>query len=127
MTERGPRPRVDLEQEREPNDYLPLSEATVLIMLSVFDAPLHGYRIREQISILTEGRIEMAAATLYENLKSQTQIGFLETSPSAQQGGAAPRTVDYKLSEFGRKVLQAEKERINQLKELIDAKLGNHE
>ena len=44
--------------------YLPLSEATYYIMLSLAD-PLHGYGVMQEVEKLSQGTVKVGPGTLY--------------------------------------------------------------
>lgn len=58
------------------NKLLPLTETTFYIMLSLLE-PSHGYVIMQNVEELSEGKVRIAAGTLYgaiENLLKQNLI-----------------------------------------------------
>lgn len=58
------------------NKLLPLSETTYYILLSLL-SPSHGYAIMQNVESLSEGKVKIAAGTLYgaiENLLKQNMI-----------------------------------------------------
>ena len=60
----------------------PLSEPTFLILLALWDKPMHGYGIIKTIFDFTEEQYELAPGTLYgvlENLEKQKLIEVVGT------------------------------------------------
>ena len=59
----------------------PLSEPTFYILLALSNEPLHGYGIIKKVEEMSEGRMVLAAGTLYgviENLKKNKWISPVE-------------------------------------------------
>ena len=55
------------------NKYLPMTETTYYIMLSILE-PLHGYGIMQQVKSYSNNLVDIAPGTLYgalENLKNK--------------------------------------------------------
>ena len=51
------------------DDYLPLTETSFFILLSLATAPKHGYGIIKEVETLSAGRVVLAAGTLYSALR----------------------------------------------------------
>jgi len=99
------------------NDNLPLSETTVLIMLCMAPEPRHGYGIMKDVEVLSQSRIRLSTGTLYGALKRLLDQGWIERvagQPEAVPGPGRPRKT-YALTEPGRRVLDAEVERMKAL------------
>jgi len=93
------------------NKFLPLTETTFYIMLSLVN-PLHGYAIMQNVELLSENKVKVAAGTLYgaiENLLKQKLIKSVESEDK--------RRKVYVLTAEGKEVLKLEVVRI---KHLID-------
>ncbi len=91
------------------NRFLPLSETTYYILLSLL-SPNHGYAIMQNVENLSEGKVRIAAGTLYgalENLLKQKII--------AQVGSLDTRRKVYTLTPAGKEVLQMEYQRLTHL------------
>lgn len=91
--------------------YLPLTETTYYILLSLRE-PGHGYAVMQKAEELSEGRVRIAAGTMYgaiENLLKQNLIRAI-VSPD-------PRRKLYQTTEEGLNVLQMESKR---LKHMLD-------
>ena len=50
--------------EKEANKYLPLTEATYYIMLSLIE-PLHGYGVMQKVKEISQGTVSVGPGTLY--------------------------------------------------------------
>lgn len=87
-----------------------LTEAVYYILLSLVE-PMHGYGIMQQTAALSRGRLSLSAGTLYGALASLQEKGWIEPLP--EEG----RKKEYRLTDRGRKVLEAEIERLSELVE----------
>lgn len=86
--------------------YLPLTETTLYILLSL-NVPGHGYIVMQKVEELSNGKVRIAAGTMYgalENLTKQNLISILDV-------GDKRRKV-YKITELGKMVLQQETNRL---------------
>ena len=89
-----------------------LPEAVSYILLSLME-PLHGYGIMQNVEQLSNGRLRLAAGTLYGAISSKLEKGWI----TALDGAADSRKKEYVITERGREVLRAEYAR---LKELVE-------
>ena len=100
-----------------------LTEPTLMILLALWTAPLHGYGIRREIRGFSRGRIQLGNGTVYETLPRLEQIGWIRAVQDvAPVRGRRERRL-YELTENGRKALCAEHSRLRQLCELL-SKVG---
>ncbi len=101
-----------------PIQHLPLTEATLFILLSLAQHPRHGYAIMKDVAELSQGRIDLTTGTLYGALKrllEQEWIERIDEPESVADAPGLPRKA-YRLTRLGRQVLQAE---ITRLKSII--------
>ena len=89
-----------------------LTESTYYILLSLV-RPRHGYGIMQQTESLSGGRVRLAAGTLYGALTSLCDKGWIVQLP-VDDGS---RRKEYKLTERGLAVLEAEVSRLRELAE----------
>ena len=89
-----------------------LTEAVYYILLSLME-PLHGYGIMQNVEQLSNGRLRLAAGTLYGAISTMQEKGWI----TALDGAADSRKKEYVITETGREVLRAEYAR---LKELVE-------
>lgn len=91
--------------------FLPLSPATLHILLTLAAEDRHGYGIMQEIARQSEGRYKLGPGTLYDNLQKLMNQGMVEEAPrrSAEDD---PRRRYYRLTRFGRGVLSAEVARL---------------
>ena len=87
--------------------FLPLSPATLHILLSLAGEDRHGYGIMQEVARQSEGQYKLGPGTLYDNLQKLMNQALVEEGarPSATDD---PRRRYYRLTRFGRKVLAAE-------------------
>lgn len=93
---------------------IPLTETTFYIMLSLLE-PSHGYAVMQKVEELSDGRVRIAAGTMYgatENLLKQKMIRELP--------GEDKRRRVYVLTDDGKEVLQLETKRLKQLVTIAD-------
>jgi DNA-binding PadR family transcriptional regulator len=94
--------------------FLPLSPATLHILLALVDQGRHGYGIVREVERQSEGRYKLGPGTLYDNLEKLMDRGLVEIAPRPR-GDDARRKSYYRLSGFGRRVLAAEMARLEKL------------
>src|ERR1700736_5241150 len=87
--------------------YLPLSPATLHILLALASEDRHGYGIMQDVTRQSEGQYKLGPGTLYDNLQKLMDQAMVEDAPrrSAKED---PRRRYYRLTRFGRSVLAAE-------------------
>ena len=83
-----------------------LSEQMYYILLSLHTGPMHGYRIMQYVSELTQGRVVIGAGTLYALLGRFEEEGFIRLS------GTSEGRKYYDLAPAGRQALENEFERL---------------
>lgn len=103
----------------EIQENLPLSEATFFIMLSLAPAPKHGYAIMKEVEALSEGRLLLSTGTLYGALKRLLEQGWIERVEDPQPDDTDRQRKAYRLSELGRRILEAETDRLRSLLQVV--------
>jgi len=102
------------------NDFSPLSETTLYILVSLAPGPLHGYAIAKEVRALSENRVVLSVSTLYTTLKRLLEAGWIERvgeAPELADSGHPRKT--YALTERGRRILAAEKTRLRSLLAMV--------
>jgi DNA-binding PadR family transcriptional regulator len=97
----------------DPRRYLPLSAQQFQILLALTDTDRHGYGIILDIEDRTGGAVRIGTGTLYTAI-----AGLLSDDLIAEARSRAdedPRRKYYRLTPFGRTVLQAEASRLDAL------------
>jgi DNA-binding PadR family transcriptional regulator len=91
--------------------YLPLSPAVLHILLCLAAEPQHGYGIMQEVARQSNGQYKLGPGTLYDNLQKLMNQGLVEDAPR-QSEDDDPRRRYYRLTDFGRRVLEADVERL---------------
>lgn len=102
---------------------IPLKTHWFHIMLSLAGGEQHGYGIMQEVLNLTTGKVRLWPATLYGSIKRLREAGLIEESderPAPELDDARRRY--YRLTPFGKRVLNAECERLEELVHSIRVK-----
>jgi len=89
----------------EINKYLPLTESTYYILLSLVE-PLHGYGVMQKVEILSEGTVKIGPGTLYGAFQA------LEKEHLIVKVGEEERRKIFVLTGKGREVLKGQVDRL---------------
>lgn len=98
----------------DPLTYLPLTEPTFYILLSLAPGKKHGYAILKDVKDLSKERVNLSTSTLYTavgRLLDQDLIERFSDDGDDDPGPGLPRK-SYALTELGRRVLEAETVRL---------------
>jgi DNA-binding PadR family transcriptional regulator len=96
-----------------PNDFLPLTPAVFNILLALADGEKHGYAIMLEVEANTGAAVKMGPGTLYGSLKRMLGAGLIiESDERPDPALDDQRRRYYTLSGLGRRVLQAEAQRL---------------
>jgi len=96
---------------RDPVSFLPLTPALFHVLLSLADGDKHGYAILKEVDARTDGEVVLSTGTLYGIVKRLLADGLIRESAA----GSDDRRTAYRLTAFGRRVAQAEAERLRSL------------
>ncbi len=96
------------------NQFLPLSPATLHILLALTSEDRHGCGIMREVARQSDGRYKLGPGTLYDNLQKLLDQGIVEER-AARTAGDDPRRRYYRLSRFGRGLLATEIARLEGL------------
>ncbi len=96
----------------ENTDKIALTEAVYYILLSLY-TPLHGYGIMQNVLKISNGRVNLAAGTLYGALTTLQEKRWI----IAIEDDESSRKKIYKITDLGMFVVEAE---IKRLEELVD-------
>lgn len=102
---------------------LPLKTQWFHILLSLVSGEQHGYGIMQDVLERTTGKVHLWPATLYGSIKRLIETGLIEESderPAPEMDDARRRY--YRLTELGRRALDAECERLEDLVRAIRVK-----
>ena len=106
-----------------PQKFIPLKTHWFHIMLSIAGGEQHGYGIMQEVLTRTTGKVRLWPATLYGSVKRLIEAGLIEESaerPAPELDDARRRY--YRLTPMGRRVLDAECERLQELVRAIQVK-----
>ncbi len=87
-----------------------LTEAVYYILLSLL-TPLHGYGIMQNVEQLSDGRLRLAAGTLYGAISSMLEKGWITALPGEKDS----RKKEYQITALGKQVLLNEISRLEEL------------
>lgn len=87
--------------------FLPLSPATLHILLSLAGEERHGYGIMQEVARQSEGQYKLGPGTLYDNLQKLMDQAIVEEAPR-RSADDDPRRRYYRLTGLGRRILTAE-------------------
>jgi DNA-binding PadR family transcriptional regulator len=107
-------------------DFLPLSPQQFQILLALSDADRHGYGIILEVETRTRGSLRLGTGTLYTALAGLVDGELIEDTDAPSTAAAARKRRDngdsgdsrrryYRLTPFGRTVLEAETARLDSL------------
>lgn len=105
--------------------FIPLKTQWFHIMLSLAGGEQHGYAIMQEVLNRSTGKVRLWPATLYGSLKRLIEAGLIEESderPAPELDDARRRY--YRLTDLGRRVLDAECERLQELVRTIRVRQG---
>ena len=92
--------------------FLPLSPASLHILLSLAGEDRHGYGIMQEIARQSDGQYKLGPGTLYDNLQKLMTQGVVREADGKRPEGDDPRRRYYRLTTLGRGILAAEVERL---------------
>lgn len=94
---------------KDPNALLPLGTSAFQILLSLAEGERHGYSVAKAIESATNGATRLRPGSLYRLLKQMVTDGWIVESESDD------RRRYYRLTPWGRKIAQAEAQRLRTL------------
>jgi DNA-binding PadR family transcriptional regulator len=109
--------------DQDPEQMLPLTPAMFHILLALADKERHGYGIMQEIVANTGGQMKMGPGTLYGNIKRMLAAHLITESderPDPMLDDERRRY--YRLTNFGRRVLRAETDRLARMLRVAHAK-----
>jgi DNA-binding PadR family transcriptional regulator len=105
--------RSGMSKDNNVEEYLPLTEATFFILLSLVPSKRHGYAIMKDVNQLSDDRISLGTGTLYGALARLLDRGWIERVDEEQDTGRVRKA--YILTNLGHRILTAESERLRAL------------
>jgi DNA-binding PadR family transcriptional regulator len=110
-----------LRHNEVPKNAEPLTEAVLLILLSLAEQPRHGYAILKDVTEISGDRVVLSTGTLYGALRRLLGDGWIERFEEEE---ASRDRHAYRLTTVGRKFLQVEVARMNQLTGLAAVRMS---
>ncbi len=107
----------------DPQKFLPLKTQWFHIMLCLAGGEQHGYGIMQEVLERSSGKVRLWPATLYGSIKRLIEAELIEESderPAPELDDARRRY--YRLTALGRRVLNAESDRLQELVHAIRVK-----
>ena len=101
------------------NTHAALTEAVYYILLSLV-TPRHGYGIMQAAERMSQGRVKLAAGTLYGAINGLLDKGWIKAVPGAEDS----RRKEYALTDRGREALELELDRLRELVQNGEIVLG---
>lgn len=102
--------------------FLPLSSAALHILLALSSEDRHGYGIMQEIARQSDGKYKPGPGTLYDNLQKLLSQSLLEEVERRHTEDDERRRY-YRLTRFGRRVLTAEVERLENVVRIAKSNL----
>jgi len=117
---------IDINMNKDdPHEFLPLKPHWFHIMVSLAAGEQHGYGIMQEVLNRTTGKVRLWPATLYGSIKRLIEAELIEPSderPAPEFDDARRRY--YHLTPLGKRVLEAECDRLQELVRTIRVKQG---
>jgi DNA-binding PadR family transcriptional regulator len=97
----------------DPDAQLPLTPVVLHILLALASGERHGYAIAQEVEETTCGQVRMGPGTLYGSIQRMLAAALIDEAPHRKHpDDEAERRRYYRMSPFGRRVLQLELERL---------------
>lgn len=96
------------------SQYLPLTETTYYILIALLQ-PGHGYYAMQRVEELSQGKVRIAAGTMYGALDNLSRQKWIQPVPSGEK-----RRKVYQVTDLGREVLRLETQRLRDLIRIAD-------
>ncbi|MCB8818369.1 PadR family transcriptional regulator [Desulfosporosinus shakirovi] len=93
------------------NESPALTEAVYYILISLY-SQMHGYGIMQNVELISNGRVKLAAGTLYGALSTMLEKGWICALP----GEDSRRKKEYIITVLGKQMVENE---VSRLRELI--------
>ena len=100
---------------RQSTATLPLAPAVYLILLALADGDAHGYRIRAAVIERSQGAVTLDPGSLYRLIARLSDDGLVGEAPHRRSSEDDERRRYYRLTSLGRRLLEAETNRMADL------------
>ena len=109
-----------------PEELLPLTPTEFQVLLALAEGERHGYALMQEVRTQTNGQLRLGPGTLYTLLDRLLTNGIIEESPRRPEQNEDQRRRYYRLSRLGKKVLEAEAQRLEALIRSARRRLSQH-
>ena len=100
----------------DPRGQLPLTPAVLYILLSLADGERHGYAIARSVEEISSGDVRMGPGTLYGSIQRMLRASLIEEAAASRRAADDDeRRRYYRITTFGRRVLDLELQRLGRL------------
>lgn len=103
-------------------DLLPLNPPMYRILLSLARGERHGYAMMQDARDSGDRSVKLSPGTLYYSLQRMVERGLIEQAGEGAPAEGGERRVYYRITEFGRRVAEAESRRLADLVDLARAR-----
>jgi len=111
--------------ELTPQDFLPLPLPVFHMLLALSEGERHGYGLKREILRRTDGKLNLGSGALYGSISRMMEQGLIEESDERPDFHLDDeRRRYYRITALGRRVVQAEAVRLQQLVRLAENTLG---
>jgi len=107
-----------MQQPKDPAALLPPGASAFQILLSLADGERHGYSVGKAIEAATSGATRLRPGSLHRLLKQMAADGWIVET---ETGSGEDRRRYYRLTPWGRRIAQAEAERLRELVRLAQS------
>ncbi|HSQ31578.1 MAG TPA: helix-turn-helix transcriptional regulator [Gemmatimonadaceae bacterium] len=95
---------------------LPLTPAVLHILLALADGERHGYGIAQDVETMSGGDVRMGPGTLYGTIQRMLRAALIEEATLRRRAADDDeRRRYYRITSFGRRVLDLELQRLGRL------------
>ena len=99
--------------QKTPDRSLPLNPRIFMILLAFAEGPAHGYEIKKRAEERSGGSVKLDAGSLYRSIAHLMDQGMIrEAEGPGSEAEHDPRRRYYGLSDYGKRVLAAEADRL---------------
>jgi len=105
-----------LRRNQDPAPLLPLAPSAFQILLILAEGERHGYRITKEVATTSAGALRLGSGTLYRQLRQLCTDGWITEIERDDEDAMGRRY--YRITPWGRRVAQAEAQRLESLVDL---------
>ena len=107
----------------DPYTFLPLSEVSFFILVSLMPEAKHGYAIWKDVEGQSTGVLKISTSTLYDALERLRQQGLIDrVEAENEQSHGRPKKL-YRINDLGKQVLAADIHRMRILLDLATSRI----